>query len=85
MLTENLGFIPGFIFKKDVPFIDFLGRVGNLDNSAEAKAHPWLNLFIPKSRVVDFNSGVLVDIIGRHNQTRGPILFYPFNRKKYSF
>lgn len=90
MLIDNLSFIPGLVFKKDVPLIDFLGRVGNLDNhnsesEAEAEAHPWLNLFVPKSRVMDFNSGVLVDIIGRHNQTTGPILFYPFNRKKYYF
>lgn len=83
MLIQNLSFIPGLIFAKDVPLIDFLGRVGNLDkHNSEAEAHPWLNLFVPKSRVVDFNAGVLVDIIGRHNQTTGPILFYPFNRKK---
>ncbi|KAH6817182.1 cytokinin oxidase 3 [Perilla frutescens var. frutescens] len=84
LLIDNLSFIPGFIFKKDVPLLDFLGRVGNLDNhNSEVESHPWLNLFVPKSRVVDFNSGVLVNIIGRHNQTTGPILFYPFNRKRW--
>lgn len=85
---KDLNFIPGFIFKKDVPLIDFLGRVGNTDDQntelGQLEAHPWLNLFVPKSRILDFNAGVFVDIIGRHNQTSGPILFYPFNRKKYS-
>ncbi|KAG8376150.1 hypothetical protein BUALT_Bualt09G0033300 [Buddleja alternifolia] len=81
LLMKDLEFIPGFIFKKDVPIIDFLSRVKTGDNQKEA--HPWLNLFVPKSRINDFNAGVFVDIIGNHNQTKGPILFYPFNRKKW--
>lgn len=80
---NELSFIPGFIFKKDVDLIDFLGRVESRDNKKKSESHPWLNLFVPKSGILDFNAGVLVDIISRHNQTTGPILFYPFNRKKY--
>ncbi|KAK6120361.1 hypothetical protein DH2020_045899 [Rehmannia glutinosa] len=85
-LLKDLGFNPGFIFKKDVALIDFLGRVGNIDNQnseGQLETHPWLNLFVPKSRILDFNAGVFLDIIARHNQTSGPILFYPFNRNKW--
>lgn len=83
LIMDNLSFIPGFVFKKDVELADFLERVGSLDGSKSEEVHPWLNLFVPKSRVDDFNTGVLVNILGKHNQTRGPILFYPFNKKKY--
>ncbi|KAK4396909.1 Cytokinin dehydrogenase 3 [Sesamum angolense] len=87
VLLKDLNFIPGFVFKKDVALIDFLGRVGRsaaaADENNHSEAHPWLNLFVPKSRILDFNAGVFVDIIGRHNNTSGPILFYPLNRKKW--
>ncbi|KAL8456460.1 hypothetical protein ACS0TY_034610 [Phlomoides rotata] len=82
LLVKDLNFIRSFIFQKDVPVIDFLTRVGKREK-AEMEAHPWLNLFVPKSRIMDFNAGVFVDIIGRHNHTSGPILFYPFNRNKW--
>ncbi|KAG6431695.1 hypothetical protein SASPL_109777 [Salvia splendens] len=49
MIIENLSFVDGFIFKRDVPIMDFLARVGNLDKpEAEPAAHPWLNLFVPR-------------------------------------
>ncbi|GFP93205.1 cytokinin dehydrogenase 3 [Phtheirospermum japonicum] len=87
MLVQDLKFIPGSVFKKDVALIDFLNRVGNSENhdksEDELDAHPWLNLFIPKSRIMDFNAGVLVNIIRRNNKTSGPILFYPFHRQKW--
>ncbi|KAI3447139.1 hypothetical protein Pfo_003804 [Paulownia fortunei] len=86
LLLKDLNFIPGFIFKKDVPLLDFLNRVGsreNQDSEGQLEAHPWLNLFVPKSRIMDFNAGVFVDMIRRHNQTSGPILFYPFHRHKW--
>nr|BAM74651.1 cytokinin oxidase/dehydrogenase [Torenia fournieri] len=86
-LLKDLNFIPGFIFKKDVTITEFLTRVARTDNekgsSVQSQAHPWLNLFVPKSRIHDFNAGVLVHIIARHKQTSGPILFYPLNRKKW--
>lgn len=87
LIMDNLSFVPGFVFKKDVELTDFLERVGSLDGhhgSKSEEVHPWLNLFVPKSRVDEFNTGVLVNILGKHNQTRGPILFYPFNKKKYT-
>ncbi|KAK6151953.1 hypothetical protein DH2020_014588 [Rehmannia glutinosa] len=82
----HLNFIPGFVFKKDVPLLDFLNRVGSRENQNsedQLEAHPWLNLFVPKSQIMDFNDGVFVNMIRRHNHTSGPILFYPFHRQKW--
>ncbi|KAK3033326.1 hypothetical protein RJ639_034173 [Escallonia herrerae] len=88
MLLKELNFIPGFIFMKDASFIDFLNRVRSEELSLEAKGlwdvpHPWLNLFVPKSGIMDFNAGVLVDIIHKQNKTSGPILVYPINQQKW--
>ncbi|XP_073157569.1 cytokinin dehydrogenase 3-like [Henckelia pumila] len=83
-MAKDLEFVPGFIFKKDVPVIDFLTRVAIGDNHDNSEAHPWLNLFVPKSTILDFNEAVFAQIIRRHNHTTsGPILFYPFNRIKW--
>ncbi|KZV46318.1 cytokinin dehydrogenase 3 [Dorcoceras hygrometricum] len=82
-MVQDFGFVPGFIFKKDVPVIDFLNRVA-IGDDHKSEAHPWLNLFVPKSAILDFNDAVFVHIMRRHNHTTsGPILFYPFNRIKW--
>ncbi|KAI3443628.1 hypothetical protein Pfo_000293 [Paulownia fortunei] len=84
MLLKELNFIPGFIFSTDVSLFDFLSRVGNLDNQkGPLESHPWLNLFVPKSRIFDFNAGVLATMIPRLNETSGLFILYPFNRKKW--
>ncbi|KAK4432896.1 Cytokinin dehydrogenase 3 [Sesamum alatum] len=93
LLVKDLNNIGGFVFNKDVSFVEFLSRVGNSSSSSSSsreigdneleEAHPWLNLFLPKSRIMDFNDAVLANIILRHNHTSGPILFYPFNRHKW--
>ncbi|CAA0834974.1 Cytokinin dehydrogenase 3 [Striga hermonthica] len=85
-LLQDLNFIPGFVFKKDVPLMDFLNRVGISENQRsenKSEAHPWLNLFVPRSRIMDFNEGVFLNIICRNNKTSGPILFYPFHKRKW--
>ncbi|XP_047952136.1 cytokinin dehydrogenase 2-like [Salvia hispanica] len=96
MMLKDLRFVPGFSFKKDVPLFDFLNRVGSLelegDNEEEKEeeeeeeeeaAHPWLNLFLPKSQIMDFHAAVILNLIHTQNQTSGPILFYPLNRQKW--
>ena len=86
-MFKGLRFLPGLIFTKDVTLVDFLDRVhkGELDLQAKGLwdvPHPWLNLFVPKSRISDFNSGVFKDIILKSNQTIGPLLVYPMIRNK---
>lgn len=84
---KGLSFIPGFRFEKDVSFLDFLNRVRSEEVKFKSKGlwdvpHPWLNLFVPKSRIMDFSSGVFTGIMLKGNKTAGPILVYPTNRKK---
>ncbi|KAG6421073.1 hypothetical protein SASPL_117622 [Salvia splendens] len=86
MMVKDLRFVPGFSFKKDVPLFDFLNRVGSLEleeDNDEEEAHPWLNLFLPKSQIMDFHAAVILNLIHTQNQTSGPILFYPLNRQKW--
>ncbi|KAB1202030.1 Cytokinin dehydrogenase 3 [Morella rubra] len=86
-LLKGLGFLPGFSFGKDVPYTDFLNRVRSEEQFLRSKGlwdvpHPWLNLFVPKSRISDFNSGVLKGIVLKQNITAGLVIIYPMNRNK---
>ncbi|PSS20803.1 Cytokinin dehydrogenase [Actinidia chinensis var. chinensis] len=88
LLLNGLSFPPNFVFKKDDSFVDFLNRVRSGELKLQAKGlwdipHPWLNLFVPKSRIMDFNAGVFVDILYKQNKTMGPVLVYPMNRNKW--
>ncbi|KAK3025765.1 hypothetical protein RJ639_041921 [Escallonia herrerae] len=87
-LLEGLSFIPGFIFNKDASLVDFINRVRSGELSLQSKGlwdvpHPWLNLFVPKSGIMDFNAGVFIDIIHKRNKTSGPTLVYPTNQNKW--
>ncbi|KAG6767133.1 hypothetical protein POTOM_028312 [Populus tomentosa] len=78
---KDFAHVPGFIDAKFVSYQEFLTRVPNVEN--ESQTHPWQNLFIPQSRISDFNVGVLRDIVLKRNITTGPVLFYPLNRHKW--
>ncbi|RVW19902.1 Cytokinin dehydrogenase 3, partial [Vitis vinifera] len=87
-LLKGLNFLPGFVFTKDVSLVDFLNRVHSEELNLRAKGlwdvpHPWLNLFVPGSRISDFNSGVFRDILPKINQTTGTFLVYPVIRNKW--
>ncbi|XP_038700766.1 cytokinin dehydrogenase 3-like [Tripterygium wilfordii] len=88
LFLDGLSFIPGFMYKRDVSYVEFLDRVRSGELKLQSQGlwdvpHPWLNLFIPKSRISDFNSGVFNDIVTRRNITVGPVLIYPMNRNKW--
>lgn len=87
VLLEGLNYESGFKFEKDVTYVEFLNRVRSGELKLQSKGlwdvpHPWLNLFVPRSRILDFDLGVFKDIILRRNITKGPILIYPMNRSK---
>ncbi|KAK4344322.1 hypothetical protein RND71_037416 [Anisodus tanguticus] len=87
-LVEGLNYLPGFMFKKDATFMEFLNRVRSGEIELQSKGmwdvpHPWLNLFVPKSNIMHFNAAVFVDIILRQNKPTGPILVYPTSKKKW--
>ncbi|KDP33841.1 hypothetical protein JCGZ_07412 [Jatropha curcas] len=84
----ELSFIAGFKTEKDVGYVEFLDRVRNGELKLQSEGlwevpHPWLNLFLPKSSISDFNSGVFRDIVLKRNITTGPVLVYPMNRNKW--
>ncbi|KAJ1401313.1 Oxygen oxidoreductase covalent FAD-binding site, partial [Sesbania bispinosa] len=85
-LLKMLNFIPTSVFTTDLPYVDFLDRVHKAELKLRSKGlwdvpHPWLNLFVPKSRIADFDKGVFKGILG--NKTSGPILIYPMNKNKW--
>lgn len=84
-LLKKLNFIQSSVFTTDLLYVDFLDRVHKAELKLRSKGlwevpHPWLNLFIPKSRIADFDKGVFKGILG--NKTGGPILIYPMNKHK---
>ncbi|KAJ0785988.1 putative cytokinin dehydrogenase [Helianthus annuus] len=85
-LLKELNYIPASVFTTDLPYVDFLDRVHTAELKLRSKGlwdvpHPWLNLFVPKSRIADFDQGVFKGILG--NKTSGPILIYPMNKNKW--
>ncbi|KAL2327206.1 hypothetical protein Fmac_020633 [Flemingia macrophylla] len=87
VLLQGLSYIPGFSYEKDVSYVEFLNRVRSGELKLQSQGlwdvpHPWLNLFIPKSQIMDFDSAIFKNIILKRNITTGPVLVYPMNRNK---
>ncbi|PAN28207.1 hypothetical protein PAHAL_5G138300 [Panicum hallii] len=88
-LLGELNFLPGTVFTTDLPYVDFLDRVHKAELKLRAKGmwevpHPWLNLFVPASRIADFDRGVFRGILGgRTAGAGGPILIYPMIKHKW--
>lgn len=85
-LLKGLSFLPDLVFSNDVSYTDFLNRVHQGELKLRAQGlwdvpHPWLNLFIPKSGILDFDRGVFRGVLKR-NATMGPVLVYPMNKDK---
>ncbi|KAH7545913.1 cytokinin dehydrogenase 2 [Ziziphus jujuba] len=87
-LVKGLSFVPGFYFEKDVEYLYFLNRV-HYDELILRKQglwdvpHPWLNLFLPKSQISDFDYGVFKNIFLKESVTAGIAKVYPMNREKW--
>ncbi|KAI9123151.1 hypothetical protein K1719_006040 [Acacia pycnantha] len=45
--------------------------------------HPWLNMFVPKSRIMDFHDGVFKGILLNQTLPSGLVLVYPIKRNKW--
>ncbi|XP_044409380.1 cytokinin dehydrogenase 7-like [Triticum aestivum] len=88
MVLAQMSFVPGFVFTKDVTYFQYLDRV-RVEEAVLRSAgvwdvpHPWLNLFVPRSRILDFNAGVLKGILGGDNPV-GLILMSPMNTAKWN-
>nr|CAB3471854.1 unnamed protein product [Digitaria exilis] len=85
VLLRELRYTRGLAFVQDVSYVEFLDRVhaGELKLRAAGLwhvPHPWLNLFIPRSRILDFAAGVFHGVLLRRHHG-GPVLIYPMNRR----
>ncbi|KAL3654825.1 Cytokinin dehydrogenase 1, FAD and cytokinin binding [Castilleja foliolosa] len=84
-LLNELNFNKGLNFSTDASFFDFITRVINLDTpeTGALLPHIWLNLFIPKSGISDFNRLVLAGMLPRFSDNPGVLIFYPVNKNKW--
>ncbi|CAO2045092.1 unnamed protein product [Urochloa humidicola] len=86
-LLDQLSFEPGFVFTKDVTYVQFLDRVREEEKVLRSAGvwevpHPWLNLFVPRSRILDFDTSVFKGLL-RDANPAGIILMYPMNKDKW--
>lgn len=86
LLLEELHYESGFAFNRDVPLVDFLDRVHYEETFLRSLGlwlvpHPWLILFVPKSKILDFDSRIFKGTL-KDNKAAGLILVYPMNRNK---
>ena len=84
-LLSKLSYIPSTLFLSEVSYVEFLNRVHVSEKKLQAKGlweipHPWLNLFVPKSRISDFAEEIFGNILT--DTSNGPILIYPVNQSK---
>ncbi|WVY90671.1 hypothetical protein V8G54_036185 [Vigna mungo] len=84
-LLGRLRFVEGLKFSLDVTYMEFLLRVNRVEEDARANGiwdapHPWLNLFVSKSHIAEFDREVFKKIL-KHG-VGGPILVYPLLRSK---
>ncbi|KAH7528032.1 cytokinin dehydrogenase 6 [Ziziphus jujuba] len=85
-LLSGLSYIPSTLFLSEVTYVEFLDRVHVSEVKLRSKGlwevpHPWLNLFIPKSKIHTFAEGVFGNILTQ--TSNGPILIYPVNKSKW--
>ncbi|KAK5773165.1 cytokinin dehydrogenase 7-like [Gossypium arboreum] len=86
-LLERLGFIQRLKFQLNVSYVEFLLRVKQVEEHAKANGnwdspHPWLNIFISKSSIVDFDRTVFRKML--KDGVGGPMLIYPLLRSKWN-
>uniref|UniRef100_A0A7N0V0F2 cytokinin dehydrogenase n=1 Tax=Kalanchoe fedtschenkoi TaxID=63787 RepID=A0A7N0V0F2_KALFE len=85
-MIGQLGFVDGMRFEVDVSYVDFLLRVKRAEQQAMANGiwdapHPWLNLFISKNDIIQFDQLVFKNIL--KEGVGGPMLVYPLLRNKW--
>ncbi|KAL5221970.1 hypothetical protein ABZP36_026683 [Zizania latifolia] len=83
----ELRYEQGFAFSRDASYVEFLDRVHGEEVALEKAGlwhvpHPWLNLFVPRSRIADFDRGVFKGIL-QGADIAGPLIVYPLNKSKY--
>ncbi|KAF6160748.1 hypothetical protein GIB67_035949 [Kingdonia uniflora] len=86
-VSRRMKFMPSLLFSVEVPYFDFLNRVGMEEIHLRKiglwdVSHPWLNMFVPRSGITKFKD-LLLDIISPQS-FEGPVLIYPILRDKWN-
>ena len=86
-VLDTLSFVEGFAFQRDVTYEQFLDRVHNEEVALDKLGlwqvpHPWLNMFVPRSRIADVDRGVFKGIL-QGTDIVGPLIVYPLNKSMY--
>ncbi|KAJ0031975.1 hypothetical protein Pint_13685 [Pistacia integerrima] len=81
-----LRFIKKLKFQVDLSYVDFLLRVKRAEEHAKANGiwdspHPWLNMFVAKSDIAEFDEAIFKKIL--KDGVGGPMLIYPLLRSKW--
>lgn len=84
-LLGRLRFIEDLKFQVDITYVEFILRVKQVEEHARANEiwdspHPWLNLFVSKKDIVDFDRMVFKRLL--KEGIGGPMLIYPLLRSK---
>ncbi|KAF2600113.1 hypothetical protein F2Q68_00007634 [Brassica cretica] len=84
-LIGRLRFVEGLRFEVDLPYVDFLLRVKRAEEIAKVNGtwetpHPWLNLFVSKRDIGEFDRTVFKELA--KNGVGGPMLVYPLLRSR---
>lgn len=84
-MLGGLGFVEQLKFQVDISYVEFLLRVKRAEEHAKANGiwdapHPWLNMFVSKSDIADFDRTVFKKIL--KDGIGGPMLVYPLRRSK---
>ncbi|PWZ32082.1 Cytokinin dehydrogenase 1 [Zea mays] len=83
----TLSYVEGFAFQRDVAYAAFLDRVHGEEVALNKLGlwrvpHPWLNMFVPRSRIADFDRGVFKGIL-QGTDIVGPLIVYPLNKSMW--
>lgn len=73
------------MFQVDLSYVEFLLRLKEAEKQAKSNGlwdlpHPWLNLFVSKASIADFDRSVFKKIL--KDGIGGPMLVYPILRSK---
>uniref|UniRef100_A0A166J2J9 cytokinin dehydrogenase n=1 Tax=Daucus carota subsp. sativus TaxID=79200 RepID=A0A166J2J9_DAUCS len=84
-LIGRLRFVEGLRFEMELSYMEFLLRVKRVEQEARCNGiwdspHPWLNLFVSKMHIADFDRLVFKQIL--NHGVGGPMLVYPLLRSK---
>ncbi|KAG1334277.1 cytokinin dehydrogenase 11 [Cocos nucifera] len=85
-VLRRLRYIRGLEFTVEATYVDFLSRVKRVEEAARANGswaapHPWLNILVASSNIVDFDRNVFNRIL--KDGIDGPMLVYPLLRSKW--